>query len=110
MWRPADPEVVNKIVCEMKHKFIRHTNKIFAPDKAFLRMKEEQTLQTFTPILYTVPPKSKVSIQAMRALCTPWEKGTLVQLRKLAQEHGVKGYYKYTKAQLIEAVRRKLQA
>jgi hypothetical protein len=46
----------------------------------------------------------------MRALCTPWEKGALVQLRKLAQEHKVKGYYNYTKAQLIEAVRRKLQA
>ena len=62
MWRPADPEVVNKIVCEMKHKFIRHTNKIFAPDKAFLRMKEEQSIPRFTPILYTVPPKNKVSI------------------------------------------------
>lgn len=109
MWRPADPEVVNKIVCEMKHKFIRHTNKIRVPHKEFLRMKEEQTIPTFTSILYTVPPRNKVSIHAMRALCTPWEKGTLIQLKQLAKDYKIKGYYKYTKDQLIEAIR-KLQA
>lgn len=93
----------------MKHKFIRHTNKVFVHEKKFLKMKEEQTIQRFTPIVYTVPAKNKVSIHEMRALCTPWETGTVVQLRKMAQEYNVKGYYKYTKAQLIEAIRRKLQ-
>lgn len=108
MWRPADPLVVARIVCDQKQKFIRRANRVFAPDTTFLQWKKDQLVETYTPVVYTVSSVMKrCALDEMRSLCVTLEQQTLVQLRKTAQELGVKGYYKYAKAQLIEAIRRK---
>ena len=108
MWRPADPHVIAQIVCDQKHKFIRRANKVFAPDTKFLQWKKDQLVETYTPVVYTVPSVMKrCRLDEMRSLCGDIGKLTLIELRKTAQERGIKGYYKYNKAQLIEAIRRK---
>lgn len=109
MWRPADPLVVARIVCDQKQKFIRRANRVFVPDIKFLQMKKDQRIETYTPVVYTVPATMKrICLKEMRSLCGEnLGQHTLVQLRKIAQDLGVKGYYKYNKAQLVEAIHRK---
>jgi hypothetical protein len=109
MWRPADPLLIARIVCDQKQKFIRRTNRVFVPDPKFLQMKKEQLVETYSPMVYTVPATMKrICLKEMRSLCgEDLTKSTLVQLRKIAQEMGVKGYYKYNKTQLIESIHRK---
>ena len=106
MWRPADPEVIAKIVHDYKHTCIRRTNKAFVSDIKFLQMKER--VETYTPIIYTVPSVMKPApLHEMRKLCVTWDTYTILQLRKVAQELHIKGYYQYKKSQLIEAIQRK---
>jgi hypothetical protein len=106
MWRPADPEVIAKIVHDYKHARIRLTNKAFVSDVQFLRMKEH--VETYTPIIYTVSSVMKPApLHDMRKLCVTWDSYTILQLRKVAQELHIKGYYQYKKSQLIEAIQRK---
>lgn len=108
MWRPADPDVVRRIVCDQKQKFIRRANRVFVTDDAFLRMKQEQLVERYTPIVYTIPSSMKrIDMGVMRTMCTPLESLTVIELRKLAHEKGVKGYYKYTKSDLIQSILRK---
>jgi hypothetical protein len=113
MWRPADPLVIARIVCDQKQKFIRRANRVFVPDPVFLQMKKDHLVETYTPITYRVSATMKpVNLTEMRSLCKPdlratLERETVINLRKIAQQHGVKGYYKYTKNQLIESIHRK---
>ena len=109
MWRPAPPEVIARIVCEEKHKFIRRANKVFCSETKFQQMKKDQLVETYTPIVYTVPAKPFMpNMNAMRALCITLEDHTVIQLRRIAHERGVKGYYKYNKKELIQSLLRKL--
>ena len=108
MWRPAPPEVLNRIICDQKQKFIKRANKVFCPDPKFQQMKKDQLVQTYTSIVYTVPAKLVMpNMNAMRSLCITLEDHTVIQLRRMAQSKGIKGYYKYTKNELIQSLQRK---
>lgn len=108
MWRPTDPQVLARIICEEKQKFIRRANRVFAPDALFLQMKKDQLIERYTPVVCRVPvTMRRVNLVEMRQLCPMLECETVIQLRKLAKELNVKGYSKYTKNQLIEAIRLK---
>lgn len=104
MWRPTDPHVLNRIICDQKQKFIRKTNRYFVSDRDFLRMKEEQRNPTFTSMVYTCPIKKMPSLVDMRNLCKPttrWEILSVVELKNVAKHKGIPGYYKLNKHQLI---------
>lgn len=104
MWRPTDPHVLNRIICDQKQKFIRKTNSYFVTDRAFHAMKEEQRHPTFTTVTCTHPIKKMPSLLDMRALCKPtirWELLTAMELKNVAKLKGIKGYYKLNKSQLI---------
>jgi len=104
MWRPTDPHVLNRIIRDQKQKFIRKTNSYFVTDRAFQTMKEELTLPSFPTITCTHPIKKMPSLLDMRALCKPttrWEILTAVELKNVAKQRGIKGYYKLNKSQLI---------
>jgi hypothetical protein len=106
MWRPTPPDVLNRIICDQKQKFIKRANKVFCPDPKFRQMKKDQLIETYTPIIYTVPVKLVMpNMTAMRSFCITLEDYTVIQLRKIAQERGVKGYYKYNKSELIQSLR-----
>jgi hypothetical protein len=104
MWRPTDPHVLNRIICDQKHKFIRKTNSYFVTDRAFQTMKEELKLPSFPTIRCTHPTKKIPSILEMRALCKPtirWDILSVAELKNVAKQRGIKGYYKLNKLQLI---------
>ena len=105
MWRPTDPHVLARIICEEKQKFIRRANRVFAPDALFLQMKKDQLIERYTLVICRVPATMKrANLDEMRQLCPMLECETVIQLRKMAQQYGIKGYYKYTKNQLIDAI------
>ena len=104
LWKPTDPVLLARIICDQKQKFIRRTNRYFVDDHAFRRMKEEQLHPIFTPILYTCPIKKMPSLLDMRSLCKPttrWDTLSNAELKNIAKLKGIKGYYKLNKSQLI---------
>lgn len=104
MWRPTDPDVLNRIICVQKHKFIRKTNSYFVTDRAFQIMKDEIKRPSFPIITCTYPTKKIPSILEMRALCKPtvrWDILSVAELKNVAKQRGIKGYYKLNKSQLI---------
>ena len=104
MWRPTDPHVLALIIRDQKQKFIKKTNRYFVTDRAFHKMKKDLHVQSFTPIVYTCPPKKMPSLLDMRTLCKPtvrWEVLTNAELKNVAKMRGIPGYYKLNKSQLI---------
>jgi hypothetical protein len=106
LWRPTDPHTLNLIIRHQKQKFIRKTNSYFVDDRAFLRMKEDQLQQTFTFMTYTYPIKKRhVNLLDMRKLCRPiirWDTLSVSELKNVAKQRGIKGYYKMNKTQLVQ--------
>jgi len=105
MWRPTDPHTLAIIIRDQKQKFIRKTNSYFVTDRVFQQMKKDMFHPTFTTMSYTHPIKKIPSILDMRALCKPtirWEILSVPELKNVAKQRNIKGYYKMNKSQLIQ--------
>jgi hypothetical protein len=105
LWKPTDPHTLALIIRDQKQKFIRKTNRYFVTDHAFQQMKKDVIHPTFTPIIYTCPIKKMSSLLEMRALCKPttrWEILSVAELKNVAKQRNIKGYYKMNKSQLIQ--------